>query len=377
MTGRSRIRRGIVVVLCAPLLLTGCASLWSAEPPAGGSRPGQGAQPTVSASPSPVRVAKPWQPGMRELGVNVLWENSSDDDDVVTRAKADRILDYIVSLHANSVALNFPFIVESLKSNAVTTDTLTPSPARIRIFLEEASARKVRVTLRPYLDERRILPAWRGEIAPTDRNAWFASYQAFLLPYLQAVQNTGLAEVVIGVELNSLQADPRWVALIAAARQLFPGTITYSANYDSFQHKSPAPAVDGVGVDAYFKTTLNDNATVAAITAAWQQWIDRYAGNAADKLVLHEVGIAAQSGAYLHPGQWGSDGVPINLTVQANWYAAVCQAAESTKLAGLYVWNVRMHGNPGHEDPQQADRMTFIDRPAEKTLRDCYARLSG
>ena len=44
----------------------------------------------------------------------------------------------------------------------LTRRTFTPSPARIRIFLEEAATRKVRVTLRPFLDERRLLPSWRS-----------------------------------------------------------------------------------------------------------------------------------------------------------------------------------------------------------------------
>jgi hypothetical protein len=374
MTRRSTFGRRIVILLCAPLLLTGCASLW---PGASRSTGPQTAQPAVPSTPSLPQVGKPWQPGMRELGINILWEDSSKDDDTLTRAKAQRILDYAVSLHANSVALNFPFIVDSLKASVVKADGLTPSPARIRIFAEEASVRKIRVTLRPFLDERRfVAPAWRGVIEPADRSKWFASYRTFLLPYVQAAQDTGMAQLVIGVELNSLQADSRWASLISAVRQIFRGKITYSANFDAFENKAATPAVDGVGVDAYFKVSSPNNAPINTLATAWQQWIDQYAGKSADKLVLHEVGIAAQNGAYLHPGQWGSANVSINLTVQANWYAAICQAVEAKNIAGVYFWNVRMHANPGHEDPQQADRMTFVDRPAQTTLRDCYARLS-
>jgi hypothetical protein len=371
MTVRSTFRRHIVMLLGALVLLAGCTS------PTTAAVYGAGTQASVPAKPTVAQVAKPWQPGMRELGVNILWEDTKADDDTVTRAKAQRILDYVVSLTANSVALNFPFVMDGSRASTVKADDrFTPSTARVRIFFEEAAARKIRVTLRPYLDEQRLLPAWRGQVNPADRARWFASYQDFLMPYVQAAQQTGVAELVIAVELNALQADPRWTSLIAVVRQTFQGTITYSANYDAYQRKMAVPPVDGVGVDAYFKVSAPDNAPVDTLTTAWQRWIDQYAGKSADKLVLHEVGIAAQNGVYGHPGQWGSAGVPLNLQVQANWYAAVCQAVETRNLAGLYFWNIRMHHNPGHEDPQQADRMTFIERPAEDTLRDCYARLS-
>jgi hypothetical protein len=122
---------------------------------------------------------------------------------------------------------------------------------------------------------------------------------------------------------------------------------------------------------------LPDNASVQKLTDAWAGWLDRHARDRAAGLVLHEVGIAAQDGAYHHPASWGNKSVALNLTVQRNWYEAVCRSAESRKLAGLYFWNVRMHHDPGSEDPKQADRLTFVDRPAESVLRNCYERLGA
>lgn len=335
------------------------------------------AAPAESGAPAPTvpTVARPWQPGMTELGVNVLWEDSKEDDDEVTRKKARRMIDYLVALHANNVALNFPYFMDGVAASTLRPDKLVPSPQRVAIFLQEAQAAALRVRLRPLLDERTLGEAWRGMIRPADRDRWFASYTSFLLPYAEVARDHGAVGIVLAVELNSLQGDRRWTDVIDKIKQVFPGELTYSVNFDDFQDRRPTPAVDRVGVDVYFKTDLPDSASVAELSAEWRSWLTRYAGRQPRGLVLDEVGIAAQDGGYRHPASWGNPKASLNLAVQASWYRAICDAVEASDIGGVYFWYVRMHHNPGHEDPEQADRLTFVDRPAEDAVRECFARL--
>jgi hypothetical protein len=363
----------LVAAFVLPFVLVACTS---------SDQPGRGSPENTAtgpAAPAVPQVAKPWQEGAVQLGVNIFWEDSKKDDAEVTRAKARRLLDHLVSLNVNSVALNFPFVMANAKSNSVgPDDELTPGPERMEIFLEEAAASRMRVAVRPLLDERSLHPAWRGRIEPASRDRWFASYGKFLRSYAEVAQRHDVAELFVGVELNSLQTDRRWDSLIKSVRKTFDGQLAYSVNFDEFERGSKTPDVDHVGVDAYFKVLKPDNASVKSLTASWLEWLDEYAGRQkAKKLVLHEVGIAAQDGAYHHPAQWGSTEVPLNLTVQKKWYQAVCAAAEQRQLAGLYFWNIRMHANPGTEDPEQPDRLTFVDRPAEAVLQECYAKLGS
>ncbi|GAA1895381.1 hypothetical protein GCM10009687_76210 [Asanoa iriomotensis] len=361
-----------VALLAATLTLSACTKKPAAWEQGGDAPANVENQATEPAVP---QVAKPWEPGMPELGVNVLWEDSKDDDDEVTRAKSRRILDYLVSLHANSMAVNFPFDVNGRTGTTVRADAKsTPSPKRMAILLEEAKRSKVRVTLRPLLDESSVAPAWRGKIAPTSRDKWFASYLTFLKPYAQVAQANGVAEFVAGVELNSLQADTRWKKLVTELRRTFKGELTYSENFDAFEKGTSVPPVDRHGVDAYFKVDAPDSASVATLTKSWEKWLDRHADDRAD-LVLHEVGIAAQNGAYQHPASWGDQDIKLNFKVQQNWYQAVCNSVQSRKLAGVYFWYIRFHHDPGSEDPKQYDRLTFVDRPAEATLKACYERM--
>jgi hypothetical protein len=345
-------------------------------------KPSESQEPSPSLSPAkPIpQVAQPWQPGMPQLGVNIFWEDSLDDDEEVTRAKSRRALDYLIRLNANSVAINFPLFMDRATSNKVRPDKkLTPSPDRLALFLDEAAKSKFRVAVRPVLDERLFVKVdpkmWRGKIAPSDRSAWFASYTKFLRPYAEVAQRYDVAEFVVGVELNSLQSNRRWTSLIADLRKVFKGELSYSVNFDAYEEDVPTPRVDTVGVDAYFSVSVGDKAPVDTLVDAWDQWIGRHVGGSPDELVLHEVGIAAQNGAYQHPARWGNTEVPLNLTVQKNWYQAICTAVETNNIGGVYFWYLRMHADPGNEGPRQADRLSFVDRPAQNVIRACYGRL--
>ena len=64
------------------------------------SRPAWWPHPAVTGP----AVRDPWHSGMRQLGIQVYWTaNRNDSADAVIRAKAQRIVDYAISLHANSV----------------------------------------------------------------------------------------------------------------------------------------------------------------------------------------------------------------------------------------------------------------------------------
>ena len=340
--------------------------------------PTAGTAQSATATGDPVAtVARPWRPGAPQLGVNVYWDENPPDNNDAIRALARRTLDYLVGLNANAVTVNFPFFMDTPWTDDVRADgARTPSPERIAIFVDEARRSGLRVTIRPVLDERLLVAAdpnaWRGTIEPADRAAWFASYQELLLPYVRMAQTSTVEEFVAGVELNSLQSDSRWDALVAVIRGQFHGEVSYSQNFDAYQRGSPVPTVDSTGVDAYFGVPLADSATVDAVSAGWADWFETFVDNPA-RIVLHEVGIAAQDGAYRHPAQWGDPDVPLNLDVQRHWYEAICRTARERGVAGLYFWSIRLHAVPGREGPGQADRMAFVDRPAEGVIRDCYA----
>jgi len=389
-SGRRAVAAGLALVGAATLI-SACGipsrPLWWPKPKhtTGQATTGQaaaaGRRPAPRPSPVPV-VAHPWHPGLPQLGIDVYWINNPRDPADVVAAKARRIINYAISLDANSIGLSFPFYTYGLTSDTVYADPkTTPSPASIGIFLAAAQASHIRVTLRPLLNEASLIAqnplAWRGSIEPADRSAWFAGYRALLLRYASVAQAGHAATFVIGTELDSMQGDPRWPALIRSIQAAYQGELLYDENYLAFQDHDADLPLSTFGVDAYPRFGLSDAATVGELASAWEGWLAAHRPSVLKTMVLSEVGIAAVSGAYQVPGDWTQTvNSPIVPVVQTRWYRAVCRAAAAEHVAGVYWWEISFDADPAAPAAFQTDRLTFLGRPAQQEIKTCFARFS-
>jgi hypothetical protein len=328
------------------------------------------------AEPYPVdTVAAPWRPGMTQWGIQVYWESTASDPPDYTWGKAQRIVDYIVGLDANSLCISFPFYTPDLTASTVGTKPATPSPARVAILIQEARRAGLRVTVRPILDEASLDPpaGWRGAIEPADRDMWFASYRRLLLPYAKVAQRYGAATFVVGTELDSMEGDPRWAGLIGGIKQVFRGQISYDVNWSDYITTAQVQVpVRSFGVDAYFPVDAPDSAPVSELVAGWNGWLDRKTTGPMRSLVLSEVAIGAEEGAYDSPGNFYVDNPP-DPHVQVNWYTAVCTVVGQRHMAGMYVWSLDFNATPDRP-PKDESPLDFLGRPlSEQALRACFS----
>jgi hypothetical protein len=328
------------------------------------------------------KVADPWQPGMRQLGIDVYWQANKIDDALVIQAKARRIINYAISLHANSIGVSFPFYTTGITSNRLYANSTTPSPADIAMLLAAARQSNIRVTLRPLLNETILVHqnpnAWRGTIEPTDRAAWFASYLKLLTPYVQVAAAGHAATFVVGTELESLEVDPHWSGLIASLRKIYSGQLLWDENFDEFALHDDHLPLAAFGVDAYPRFLLPDSASVDTLAANWTAWLSPHTAAVRRHAILSEVGIAAVPGAYPDPGGWlGTEDSPVITSIQTKWYAAVCRAVAREHIGGLYWWEVSFDANPAKPREWWNDRLTFLGRPAQNVISTCFKSLAG
>ncbi len=260
---------------------------------------------------------------------------------------------------------------------------VTPSPSHIAIFLAVAAKAHIRVTLRPVLNENALVArnpqAWRGSIEPQNRAAWFRSYNKLLLPYAAAAQAGHAATFVLGTELVSLEGAPQWQGLVRSLRSVYSGQLTYDQNHDEFGSYTANPPVPSHNVDAYPQFSLPDSASVARLTSSWEAWLGAHPFSVRRELTLSEIGIDAVAGSYQEPWAWRrTRTAPINTRVQAAWYQAACNAVSDQQIGGgIYWWEVNFDANPAEPGPFKSDRMTFLDRPAQRVIRNCFAKLSS
>ena len=285
----------------------------------------------------------------------------------------DAILDYVVGLGANSIAVTFPLYTDGATPSRVYADIETPSPTRVADVVARAHDRGLRVTVRPLIDEANIAETpgeWRGSIEPIDVDAWFDSYAAAIRPYF----GVGANEFVLATELASLQDESdRWSVLETEARSAFPGVISFTFNWDGFD-STHLPPLASYGIDLYPSSDLGDDATVEQLTAGMLYALGQPPESVRRSLVIQEVGIPALSGVYQRPYHWGTDGGPIIEEIQAKWFTAACLAAEQSGVQGLYFWMLDSNVDPLQANPADQPPKSFVGRLGETSIRDCFAR---
>lgn len=365
----------------AVIILSGCGTQSSAPKTTTSSKavkpPAKSHQHTAKSTPNKpeskplVTVKKPWRSGVKQKGIAIYWQSWGGETIADQQKAAGATFDYAVKLGANSVSLSFPFYTDGMNGNTVYSRQSTPMPRALAAVLKEANRRHLRVTVRPLLDEANLMivkNGWRGSIEPTDRGAWFASYERFLKPYLVVAQTQKAATFCVAVELDSLADDSAWKQLIVWAKRYYHGELLYSANWNDV-NVAVGHDANRLGLDAYFGTTLSDSATTKELTEAWGHWLTglRLSGTRA---VISEVGIAAEAGAYQHPYGWGSSSVPLKVDIQTRWFLAACRAFKNSGLAGIYFWRLNFSNKP--TTVPKSDRDGFAGRPAAKVVQQCF-----
>ncbi|MBD0839131.1 hypothetical protein ICC28_10520 [Streptomyces sp. TRM68416] len=340
-----------------------------------------GVSPPASTAPQPsgtdaLQVAKPWKKGMPQWGVQFYWEEEKDKrSDTFIEKQARKHAEYLIGLGANSVSVSFPFFTEGTTSNVLTAGAKTPSPERLQRVLKVFKDAGFRTTLRPIMDEAALNPpaGWRGNIEPASRSAWFTSYEGFLTPYLKAAERAEATTFVIATELNSMEGDPGWAALVASAEKTFSGEVAYDANWDNYVSGRINMPVSHLGVDAYFPVKVADTAPVQTLVDGWNDWLDKKATGPLPNITISETGIGAMNGAYHAPGDFYTKNA-VNPKVQANWYKAACQVVQERKMQGVYWWSIWFDDDPNDApDDKVASRLDFAGRPlTEKAIKSCF-----
>ena len=237
----------------------------------------------------------------------------------------------------------------------VRATTITPDAESdddtLRWAIGAARERGLRVFLMPILHVHHRPPGqWRGTLAPTDPTAWWTAYHRFILHYGRLAAATGVALFAVGSELVSTeQQTDRWRALITAVRAVFPGQLTYSANWDHFEPVSFWDALDIAGLNAYHPLTPRPAPTEAELIAGWRPFMQRvrHWSNITGKPYLFtEIGYPTTHFAAARPWDHNLRGPP-DPELQLRCYRALFETwQQDPRLIGLYLWNWFGFGGP-------------------------------
>src|SRR5579884_921642 len=277
----ARLRRPMAARLMAALLLA--VGMLAAGVGAGG--PGAGA--------APVRVG-----GM-------------DMPQPVTAASAARLR----SDGMDTVSLFVAWWADSQSSDGVHPGSGTQSDDQVVASIQAARAAGLRVVLAPIFYCGDCEGYWRGTMQPSDPNAFFDSYAAFIDHYAAIAQANGVWMLFVGSEMTTLESyTSRWRQVIAGARSAYQGLIAYEVNWDVLGQAHFLDAVDVVGVSAYFPLDDRSSPSLDQLVSDWtdsqasatsgRDWVGaltHLAATTGKPIIFGEIGYMATTYAARQP----------------------------------------------------------------------------
>lgn len=279
---------------------------------------------------------------------------------------------------ASTVSLVIEWIQDDVRATSLRPLQRTPSDETLRRTIREARSLGLDVMLLPIVRlETRGDGDWRGRLDPSDIDAWFASYTEFMLRYAALASDEGVVIFSVGSELGSMERyDEAWRTIIQRVRQVYGGTLTYSANWDNYFNTPFWDAVDVIGLTAYYELAEHgETPTVEQLVAAWEPFVrslESFVAQADQPVVLTEVGYVSQAGAAAAPWNYGTRDT-VDLVAQRDLYTALYLAwYDEDWLDGLFLWN--WFGDGGSDDSGYTPRL----KPSSEIVRHWYrADVSG
>lgn len=251
--------------------------------------------------------------------------------------------------------------------------------AGIKQAIQLAHESGLKVMLKPHLWV--IGQGWAGDLEyKTDEQLelWKSSYATYLLHFAQVAHEQNVEMISIGTEIRQIVKthDGYWFDLISKTRRVYPGPLTYSANWDNYENVPFWNELDYMGIDAYFPISESKTPTVEELIekgTETKQKIKEFSDTHLKKVLFTEFGFKSQD--YCTSGHWKQDATSrnVNTQSQANAYEALFKLYWNEDwFAGGFAW--KWHYK--HKEAGGVSDPTFTpqNKLAEKILRNQYSK---
>jgi hypothetical protein len=223
---------------------------------------------------------------------------------------------------------------------------------------------------------------WRAEIDPGSPEAWdrwMNGYERFLLAWAEVARDAHADMFSVGVELRSwvtTHRAPRFVDLIHRVREIYPGPLTYSANWDDVDDTVILGQLDVIGINAFYPLTDKEGASFEELLQGGTR-VAKQVRNLVETwsrpVLFTEIGYTTRPDPALRPWEWpdGMTNVVVDQRAQALAYKALlAPLIDEPSFLGFFVW--RVYADP--DDMSQEAEWGFSPRGklAELVVRDAF-----
>ena len=233
-------------------------------------------------------------------------------------------------------------------------DRRSPSTDQLQRIAEAVKAHDKTLVFHPVLliqDPKSS--RWRGQYSPLDDDEWWGDYTQWIESLAITAQASQVDLLFIGSELTSLQTESaRWANLIQTVRNVFDGSVGYSANWDSWQQVPFHSQLDLLALNGYFPMDRSEEANDPSLTpeedrarllphwSALKQWTQ---GNETP-VIFSEVGYPAAAKDLSQPWNSNQPQTPLNGALQKRGFEAFLSVFGQSDLHGGILFYA-LHGH--------------------------------
>lgn len=224
---------------------------------------------------------------------------------------------------------------------------------------------------------------WRGEMDPggdRDWQEWSKSYRSFVRAWAEVARDSGADMFAVGVELRSwvtTSRAPSFSAIIRELRSIYPGPLTYAANWDDAEETVIWGELDVIGVNGFYPLADADGAGEPELIQGGHRVAERVEELSklwGKPVLFTEFGYTTRPNPAIRPWEWPDQmrGVSVDQEAQATAYRALlAPLLDQPRFIGAFVW--RVYADPN--DLSQEAEWGFSPRGklAELVLRDAFA----
>ncbi|MGB0678952.1 MAG: glycoside hydrolase family 113 [Polyangiales bacterium] len=322
--------------------------------------------------------AGPWPPGpeawrqagrrgIRGVTIGPIESSQQPEHGYGTAASA-ATLDALQAMGVNWVSIT-PFgRLWNLRATSIHMDFEAPyaqNRVAVRRMIAQAKARGMQVMVIPalWIDQG----GDRLDIDPGSASRWqalLASYRRFILAWARDAAQAGADALSIGLELRSFSSryPAYWQGLIAELRHVFPGLLTYNANWWSEADSVLFwPDLDLIGIQAFYPLADKKGASYADYRAGAlkaKSQVQSLVERLQMPVLFTELGYLARRDAAVEPWVWPErtkTQVIYDEAEQARAYAAIFEAfLPEPWFVGFFIWRYYANLDDVSQEPHWA-----------------------
>jgi hypothetical protein len=218
----------------------------------------------------------------------------------------------------------------------------TVTDAAVLAAIDLAHSKGLKVLLKPHVDPRG--DTYRWEINPSNRAAWFNSYQSMMTHYATIAQQKGVDEFSVGCELATMSGSAdrsAWLTVINAIKAIYSGPLVYAANTYEYPNVSFWDQLNFIGIDAYFPLSTTPTMDISALEAAWipiRDQMSAFATGVGRPILFTEAGYPSLVGAAVEPWNSQYSSTPSQQEQAAAYDALLATFTGQPWWAGVFWW---------------------------------------